>query len=111
MDILIAGYSWLLVAGFVGLVAKVARGRDYGNWFVLAIFLGPLALIGLVLAGDLPSDTAAPANRLSGGGYEPIDEHDQRQCRSCGTKFVMRVKVCSSCGYDNDQPISPPKVL
>lgn len=52
--------GWFVIAALTGWLAS-RKGRDGGLWVVAAIFLGPIALIVVLLASARPAPAGGPA--------------------------------------------------
>jgi hypothetical protein len=67
--------AWLVIVGLTGWLAG-RRGRDDGLWAVLALFIGPIALLAVALLPPKPPapepESEPPSNDARGGWAETL---------------------------------------
>lgn len=83
--------GWLVIAFFAAGIAQ-AKGRSTVGWFVLGLFLGPLAL----LVAALPSRRADVEHAEAARG----DSRTLRLCPSCAEPIRREATRCRHCGTE-----------
>lgn len=81
--------GWIILA-FVTSYAAGTRGRGTGNWFVAALFLGPIALLVLLV---VPADDQALLDRQLKTG-------NLRKCPRCAEAVKAEAQACRFCGHE-----------
>ena len=79
---------WLLIAVVTAIIAS-SKGRDGFGWFLIAILLGPFALI---LSMAMPK----------------VVTGEHRRCEQCAELIRVEAVKCRHCGSEVAPPAAPP---
>ncbi|MBI4639887.1 MAG: hypothetical protein HY731_04295 [Candidatus Tectomicrobia bacterium] len=76
----------MILSAFVCYSIASAKHRATGNWFLSGLFLGPVAVLILLLLPDLATKEEIPGV--------------SKKCPQCGEVVKSESRICRFCGYD-----------
>lgn len=92
---------WAVLGCIVGAIAQ-GKGRPFLGWFFYGFFLFPVALVHVLLTGDMGRGACDP--EMAG----LIKAATIRKCPFCAEDIKREAVVCRYCGRDLP-PVAPPK--